>query len=301
MSTSLISVDRRRTGLILRVAAYVELTKPKIAVLVLTTVAVAASVASWGQPDVIKLLNAVLGTGLVAASGSALNQWLERHRDTRMARTAGRPLPAGVLSSQQVLVFGWTTILMGTVYLGIFVNLATCLLALATWSIYVWLYTPLKSRTPMNTSVGAIAGAFPVWIGWASVEGQWDWRSAALYLVVFLWQFPHFMAIAWIYRHEYAQAGLRMWTVVDPSGLRAGFRAVSAALALIPVSFIPGVYNLPTAMPFMIVAFLLGIFQLICAILFFARRDEPSARQLLRASLVYLPTLLVLTLIIPLL
>ena len=221
-------------------ADYVELTKPKIAVLVLVTVAVAAFVASWGPPDGWLLLHTLVGTALVAASASALNQWLERDTDALMVRTADRPLPAGRLSGGQVLTFRcrhdrrWAS-----VYLAACVGLLTAALGLLTWAMYVVVYTPLKRRTPANTAVGAVAGALPVLMGWTAVGAPLDLRAWSLFLIVFLWQFPHFMAIAWIYRRDYDGAGLKMLSTVDPSGMRAGVQAIMAALVLVPVSLVP--------------------------------------------------------------
>ena len=301
MSTSILSLHRNRVTTLSRIWAYAELTKPRIVLLVLATVAVSGLVASWGQPNPIVLIHAVVGTALVAASGSALNQWLERGRDARMSRTCQRPLPSGILTGGQVLFFAGISMAAGMLYFILCVDPITALVALVTWTMYVWVYTPLKAHTVWNTTLGAIAGALPVFIGWFAVTGWGDLRAIALFLVVFLWQFPHFMAIAWIYRREYEHAGMKMLTVIDPSGRRASLQAVSASLTLIPVSFFPAVHSMPTALPYVFAALLLGVGQLACALAFCGRRDEASARRLLRASLIYLPSLLIATLFIPLL
>ncbi len=164
-------------------------------------------------------------------------------------------------------------------------------MGLATWLVYVWIYTPLKTRTSANTAVGAVAGALPVLMGWASVGAPLGLKAFTLFLIVFLWQFPHFMAIAWIYRREYAAAGLRMLPVVDPSGHRAGVQAVLCALILVPVSLVPAVLDLAGGAYFSW-ALILGLGQLACAVSFSWRLDEVSARRLLRASLIYLPMVL---------
>jgi protoheme IX farnesyltransferase len=208
-------------------------------------------------------------------------------------------LPAGRLSSTQVLTFGAVTLSLGIAYLLVNVGWLTALLGALTWILYTMVYTPLKSRTSWNTAVGAVGGAMPVAIGWAAAGGQWGVRPAALLLMVFLWQFPHFMAIAWLYRQQYAKAGLQMLTVVDPSGRRAGIQAVVAALALLPVSIAPGLLT-STGGLYVVAAFVLGVGQLICSLLFLRHKDEVSARRLLRASLVYLPALLVLLILLPL-
>lgn len=301
MSMSTITLTNERVTLLDRLRAYLKLTKPRIGFLVLLTVVVAGMVASWGQPDPMALLHAVIGTALVAASGSAMNQWLESCRDALMERTAERPLPAGTLTARQVVWFGVATVVIGLLYLATFVNWQAASIALCTWTLYVWAYTPMKTQSPWNTVVGAVAGALPIGIGWAAAGGAWDLRAASLLWIVFLWQFPHFMAIAWIYRQQYKRAGIQMLTVVDPSGRRAGLQAVSGALAVIPVSFLPAMYSTSQSLPYLVAAMLLGIWQLFAALVFFVQRDECSARRLLRVSLIYLPALLILTLSIPLL
>jgi protoheme IX farnesyltransferase len=193
----------------------------------------------------------------------------------------------------------------GTSWLILEVNGLTAVLGIACWLIYVVAYTPLKTRSPSNTLVGAIAGAFPVLMAWAATGASWnpqlDVRWLALFMIVFLWQFPHFMAIAWLYREQYKQAGMKMWTVVDPSGRRPGVIAVLAALALLPVSFIPGLYwSAAAGSIYLLVAFTLGVGQLILSVRFFLSVNDREARRLLWASLVYLPLLLASMIMIPL-
>ena len=285
-----------------RAADYLELTKPKIAVLELVTVALAAFTARWQIPEFGLLVWLLAGTTLVAAGASALNQWLEVAGDARMERTADRPLPAGRLSSRSVFLFGFATTAGGAALLAVAVNPLTALLGLLTWVLYVVVYTPMKRRTPLNTVVGAIAGAVPVLMGWAAVGGRFTGdrglSAAALFMIVFLWQFPHFMAISWLYRRQYARAGLQMLSVVDPTGRRAGAQAVVTALALIPVSLLPAVVDSAGPLYFAW-ALLLGSAQLACALWFMSRLDERSARVLLRASLIYLPSLLLMLMLGP--
>ena len=299
MNTSAWTIEPRRAQVLARIVDYVELTKPRISALVLVTVAVAGLVARWGQPDLTMLAHVLLGTALVAASASAINQWLERQRDALMERTADRPLPAGRLSGAEVLTVGCVTVLAGVGYLVMTVGWVTGLLGAVTWLLYTAVYTPLKTRTHWNTAVGAVAGAMPVAMGWSAVGGPMGLRGAALFLIVFLWQFPHFMAIAWIYRRQYQRAGIQMITVVDPSGRRAGIQAVLTALALLPISFIPGLLT-PAASLYVAGAFVLGAGQLVCATLFLVRQEDASARRLLAASLIYLPVLLLLLTFLPL-
>lgn len=300
MSSSLIAVERRHTFGLARVGDYAALTKPKISALVLATVAASGFVASWGQPDPLVLLHAVIGTALVAASGSAMNQWLERGRDALMSRTAERPLPAGRMSGREAVVVGTVTVVIGLLYLGFAVTWRTAGVALVTWLAYVWVYTPLKTKTTWNTTIGAVAGALPVMIGWTAVGADLDLRALSLLLIVFLWQFPHFMAIAWIYRDQYSRAGMKMSTAVDTTGRCAGLQAVAASLALLPVSFLPAMYTGPASTPYLVAALLLGTGQLAFSLLFLFQTGTIAAKRLFQVTLVYLPTLLIGMMFIPL-
>jgi len=282
---------------------YLELAKPRIAVLVLVTVGAAGYVAAWGQPNPWMILHAMVGVFLIAASASAVNQWIEKDSDALMRRTKDRPLPSGRLGVFSVLSFALVTVVAGLAYLGLTTSWQTASWGALTWVLYTLVYTPLKPRTSLNTLVGAIAGAMPVVIGWSAVGGVMnplvDPRLASIYLLVVVWQFPHFMAIAWLYREDYAAAGLKMLTVVDPSGRRAGVQAVLCALALLPISFVPAIAA-PSSM-YIIIAFCLGFAQFLFAVRFLMRLDTGSARGLLRASLVYLPAMLLLLMLLPLL
>lgn len=302
MSMTTLSLEERRaTGLLARTVDYVELTKPRIAVLVLVTVVVGACVGSWGPPlaEPTLLFHTLLGTALVAGSASALNQWWERGTDARMPRTMDRPLPAGRLGTSQVLAFGLTTVVLGIVWLVVAVNALTAALGALTWIIYVGIYTPLKSRTTFNTVVGAVAGALPVLMGWTAVGAPLGLSAVTLFLIVYLWQFPHFMAIAFLYREEYASAGLRMLGSVPGTKRRAGLQALMSALVLLPVSLLPAAMQWAGPIYFA-GAICLGVAYLLASARFLWRLDDPSARGLLRCSLVYLPALLLLLLLIPL-
>lgn len=279
-------VTRGRLG---RITDYIELTKPRIVMMELVTVIVAAHLASPRSIDRGVLLMTVLGAALVAASAGAMNQWWERAVDARMPRTARRPLPAGRLTARGVLIFGGVTLVFGELILAGRSTSSAAVAAFVTWLIYILVYTPLKSRTPLNTAVGAASGALPILIGWTAAGAPIDMRALALVAAIFLWQFPHFMAIAWLYRAEYAHAGQRMLTVVDPTGLRAGAQAVVGALILIPVSLVPAL--VPQAGSPAIYcgwALVLGVAQLAAATMFLFHRTDQSARRLLRASLAYL-------------
>ena len=300
MSTSAIVVSPSRASAWSKVRDYVELTKPRIAVLVLLVVVASGIAAAWGVADGWTLVHAVIGTCLVASSASAANQLWERNRDGRMHRTADRPLPAGRIGTAGTLVFAAATLLAGGIWLALLAGWQAAFWGLLTWCLYVLVYTPLKTRTTANTAIGAVAGALPVFIGWSAAGGEIDVRGAALFLILLLWQFPHFMAIAWLYRHDYARGGYLMLPVVDPSGRRAGVQAVLAAAALVPIAALP-VLNAPTwlAAVYLVAVTVLGLLQLAVAFWFLLSTSDRSARCLLRMSLVYMPLLLVLLIAIP--
>jgi protoheme IX farnesyltransferase len=279
-----------------RALDFVELTKPRIAVLVLFTVAAGALVAQRGAPDLTLLLNTLVGTALVAAAASALNQLLERQSDALMRRTENRPLPAGRLQPAEVLVFGIVLAVAGLTWLALTARhpLAVVVAAFTLFS-YVFVYTPLKRHTTLNTLVGAVPGALPPVIGWAAVAGTLDREIVALFLIVFLWQIPHFLAIAWIYREDYARAGLRMLPVADAEGAMTGLQMLSYCLALVPVSLLPVLFR-QAGPVYGAGALLLGIGFTAAAVGFLRETSNANARRVLHASLVYLPLLLALLL-----
>ena len=292
MSASVLTYDESAETSRARFSDYVELTKPRISLMVMVSVAITAIVARHGQPDFLAILHALVGTLLTVGSASAMNQWMERDLDGVMPRTKSRPLPAGRISSLQVMVLVITSLVLGAGYLAVMVNPLTAGLSILTWVIYIAFYTPMKTKTPLNTAVGAVSGALPILMGWAAVEGSWtDARWAALFLVMFFWQFPHFMAIAYLYRKQYSEAGMKMWTVVDPSQRRSGIEAVVGALAVLPVS-LATIGSVPDSNAQLVIVFGLGIFQLVCAIRYCMNANDTTARKLLRASLIYLPLVL---------
>ena len=266
------------------------LTRPRIAVMVLATVATGMWLTGGSFSSAV-WLSVLVGTGLVAASSSIANQILERQLDRRMPRTADRPLASGRLRSSSACWFAAVTLIAGTGLL-VTVSVGASVAAVFTWLVYVVAYTPLKRMTPLNTAVGAVSGAMPVVIGWLAADGpqrvsagelEGTLAAAALTTVLYLWQFPHFMAIAWLYRHQYAAAGMRMLTVDDPTGLRAGGQALAAALAMVPVSLFLAVLSGSPRL-FFAEAFAAGIY--VAATTHFAiRRDDIAARRLLMASL----------------
>jgi protoheme IX farnesyltransferase len=273
-----------------RLGDYLQLTKPRIVVLELIVAGLAACLASPHALNVAVVLHALAGTALVAASASIANQFLERGVDARMRRTADRPLPAGRIRPAEALVLSAAGLIVGVTWLALKVNLLTAALGAASWVTYVAIYTPLKTRTPTNTTVGAVAGAIPILMGWTATGAPLNMTAMSLAGVLFLWQFPHFMAIAWLHRADYALAGHRMLTVVDPSGIHAGVQAIAGAALLIPVSLIPAVQ--PTSgspLVYSLWAIALGGAQLALAVRFALERSERSARLLLRATLLFLP------------
>jgi len=288
-----------------RTMAYVALTKPDVSFLVVLTTLAGYALGAVGPLDWLRMAQTVIGTTLVAAGTSALNHYIERDSDARMRRTASRPLPTGTLAPAQALWFGVGLALAGVLELLLTTNILAASLAALTSVLYLGVYTPLKTRTPLNTVVGAVAGALPTLMGWTAVGGSLSFavggrglQAATLFLIVYLWQFPHFMAIAWIYRRQYAAAGLKMLTVVDPSGRRAGGQAVAAALALTAVSLVPVAQY--AGWIYFGSALALGLAYLAASARFGWRRDEASARRLLAISLVYLPVLLALLMFVPL-
>lgn len=270
---------------------YLALTKPRIAVMGLVTVALGFLLATTGEWSAATLGHSLLGIGLIAASCSVLNQWLERDSDRLMARTAKRPLPSGRLSANEALVFGLGLWLVGAIELIRFVNGLTALLASATLLLYVAVYTPLKRRTSFCTAIGAVPGAMPPVLGWVAAGGELDTGAFALFATLFVWQFPHFLAIAWLYREQYAVAGLRMLPQTRPAPRVTGWLCVGYALALIPVSLLLKDAALAGDV-FALIAVLLGFGYVAFSVRFLLNESVRTARQLLWFSLVYLPALL---------
>ena len=268
-----------------------ELTKPRVSSMVLVTVALAVFVASAGAPSLWVMFHCLLGTALVAASSGAFNQWLEQHTDAKMVRTQRRPLPAGRMTVGEVLTFGVATFVAGVTYLLLTVGVMPTLWAVVTWLVYVCVYTPMKQRTSWNTTVGAISGATPILIGATAVEQTLSWQVIAMLCVLFFWQFPHFIAIAWIYRNQYAKAGLIMVTTTDKSGRTAGRYSVLGAGLLFVSSLLPLLASMPLTVAcfYTITCIALGVYQLRAAWCFRQTLDEATARKLLKASIIYLP------------
>jgi len=274
------------------VSVYADLVKARLTLLVLLTTLVGFYIGWQGPMNYALMFHALLGTALVASGAAALNQFLEREYDARMRRTASRPLPSGRLQPVTVMLFGGVSSLLGLVYLALLVNPLTSVLGAASLVSYVFIYTPLKRITWMNTHVGAIPGALPPLMGWAAARGTLDGGGWAMFAILAFWQLPHFFAIAWIYRDEYAKAGFVMLPAVDPDGTRTGHQSVSHTLALLIASLCPFLFHLAGPI-YLAAALVLGIGYLACALQFARRLDLASARRLFFASIIYLPLLLI--------
>jgi len=276
-----------------RSMAYLALTKPDVSFLVVLTTLAGFALASRGPLDWLRMLHAVFGTTLVAAGTSALNHYLERESDARMRRTASRPLPSGVLKPLQVLAFGGGLILAGTLYLLFATNILATLVAVAASASYLLIYTPLKPRTTLATLVGAFPGAAPPLIGWAAARGRLDLDAWILFAILFLWQFPHFQAIAWMYREDYARAGIKMLPVVDRDGRRTFRQILFTAAILIPVSLLPAVTGLANVRYFF-GAVVLGMLLIGVCLWAQASKTNVRAKWLMHATVLHLPVLLAL-------
>lgn len=276
-----------------RLAVYLDLFKARLTALVLVTTLVGFYLGSQGQVDYLVMLHTVAGTALIASGAAALNELWERKYDARMRRTQDRPLPSGRLQPGAVLRIGMTASVLGVLYLLVAVNPVTAGLGALSLITYLFLYTPLKRVTWLNTAVGALPGALPPLMGWTAARGGWSSLGLALFAIQALWQIPHFMAIAWLYRDDYARAGFKMLPVIDPDGRRTGRQAWLHAAALLPVSVLP--FFLHLAGPaYLAGAVMLGMAFAVVAAQFARELTLTRARQLFFLSIVYLPALLVL-------
>jgi protoheme IX farnesyltransferase len=272
------------------VADYVALAKPRLNFLVVASSAAGYYLGRSGAPDPLAMTLAVAGTALVAGGAAALNQVAERDTDALMRRTRLRPLPDGRVSAAEAGLFGLTLCAGGLWLLVARANWLAAALALATLIVYLVVYTPMKRVTPLATLVGAIPGALPPLIGWTASHGSVARGGATLFAIVFLWQIPHFMAIAWLYRDDYGRAGFPMLPVIDPEGRRAGRQALVYAGTLLPVSVLPAVTGVSGPI-YLAFAVSLGIGLLWLAVRFTSTRSDASARALFLGSITYLPLL----------
>ena len=276
-----------------RMAIFADLVKARLTTLVLLTAAVGFYAGWRGPMDFALFLNFLAGTGLVAGGAAALNQLLERDYDAKMRRTQDRPLPSGRLQPATVAVFGGVSSVAGLVYLALAVNPLTSVLGAVTLVSYLFIYTPLKRLTWLNTAIGAIPGALPPLMGWTAARNDLTGEGWALFAILAFWQIPHFFAIAWMYREEYAKAGFVMLPNVEDGGHRTAQQTVSHALALFIVSLCPFLFKMAGAV-YLSGALLLSAAFLLCAVQFSRQLTRARARQLFLASILYLPLLLAL-------
>ncbi len=291
MKASASSIDEPATAEQSWISVFSQLVKARLTMLVLLTAMVGFYAGSRGRLDFVLLFHTLLGTALLASGASALNQWIERDLDALMKRTQDRPLPSGRLQPRTVLGFGIVCSVLGVSYLGLVVNALSGLLGAATLLLYVVVYTPLKQVTSLNTVVGAIPGAIPPVMGWAAATGEISGGGWALFAIQFFWQIPHFLAISWLYREDYARAGFKMLAVTDTDGGRTGHQAVSHALGLLAVSLCPFVFRVAGPV-YLLGALVLGMMFLWFSVRFARGLRRENARSLFLVSIIYLPLVL---------
>lgn len=276
-----------------RIAAFVELTKPRIAFMLLLTSAAGFYLGTAGSFNFVLFANAMIGITLLAFGVATLNQYIERRTDALMDRTAKRPLPSGKITPNEALVFGLLQCVVAEIYLFALVNALTAVLGIVVIVGYVLLYTPLKTRTTASTAIGAIPGAIPPLIGWTAAANEITLGGWALFTFLFLWQFPHFLAIAWMYREQYAKAGILMLPVVEPEGKITARQIVLFAIMLVPTSLAPFFLGF-AGWVFLTGASLLGAWFLFESVRTARAKSVDKARRLLLVSVLYLPLVFVL-------
>jgi protoheme IX farnesyltransferase len=276
-----------------RLSAYLELTKPRITFLIVLTSAAGFCLASRGSLNYVVFSHAMIGIALLSSGIATLNQYIERDLDALMRRTADRPLPSHRLLPWEALFFGTVLTVFAEVYLAMLVNPLTAVLGLTVIAGYLFAYTPLKTRTSLSTMVGAFPGAVPPLIGWTAARGELSLEAWVLFAILFLWQFPHFLAIAWMYREDYGRAGILMLPVVEPEGRVTGQQIVIYTIMLLPVSLLPAFMGI-SGRVYLYGAAVLGLVFLYASIRAAISKSRQSARQLLLASVIYLPLLFIL-------
>ena len=273
-----------------KLMAFVELTKPRIAIMLVLTSAAGFYLGSTGAFNYVLFANAMIGIALLAFGVATLNQYIERDVDKLMDRTAGRPLPSGRLTATEALVFGVLQCVVAEIYLFFLVNPLTAGLGLVVIVGYVFLYTPLKTRTSASTAIGAIPGALPPLMGWTAASNDITLDAWSLFVILFLWQFPHFLAIALMYREEYAKAGIMMLPVLEPDGRITRRQIVSFSFMLLVASLAPFFLGFASVI-YLIGALILGLWFLFESIRTARAKTKESARRLLMVSVIYLPLL----------
>jgi len=292
-ATAVADIERTPLSARERLSAYLELTKPRITFLIVLTSAAGFGLASRSGIDYVALLSALFGIALLSSGIATLNQYAERDLDGLMRRTAGRPLPSGKIAPWEALAFGAGLTIAAEVYLLTLVNPLSALLGLTVIAGYLFAYTPLKTRSSLSTVVGAFPGAVPPLIGWTAATGTLSIEGWVLFAILFLWQFPHFLAIAWMYREDYSRAGILMLPVVEPDGRVTAQQIVLYTLMLIPVSLLPTVLGISGRIYFF-GAIVLGLLFLYNSVRAAFSMSRQQAKQLLLASVLYLPLLFIL-------
>ena len=275
-------------GVLSSVSDYTELTKPNVTTLILMSTAVGFYLGSHGAMNWMVLFHTLIGTALVASGTAALNEFWERDIDAKMNRTRNRPLPSGKMAPWKALVFGIMLAIIGSLYLALTSNVLASVCAALTLISYLFLYTPLKTRSPLCTLVGAFPGAIPPLIGWVAASGEITLSAIVLCLMLFLWQFPHFLAIAWMYREDYERGGIVMLPVVEPDGRSTGRQMIIYAAVLLPISLLPSLMGV-TGIYYLVGTLIAGVGYLHVSTRTASLRTVVAARQLLRASVIYLP------------
>ncbi|MGA7616412.1 MAG: heme o synthase [Thermoanaerobaculia bacterium] len=276
-----------RNGLKETIGAYLVLTKARIVVMILITTAAGFYIASPGGFDALTLLSTLFGTALVAGGTNALNQYMERHLDSLMKRTRRRPLPGSRMTERAALRFSVAISVIGVVWLWFVVNPLASILTFATLASYLFIYTPLKQKTDLCTVIGAVPGAIPPMIGWAGAVGHLDLGAWILFGLMFLWQLPHFLAIAWLYREDYGRAGFAIISVNDRDGTLSSRQAFVFSLALLPVSLLPTLARV-AGLDYLVGAAIVGAMLLLASLSFLRTRSIRSARMLFGVSNLYL-------------
>ena len=287
MKTASLEVESRPRLL----ADFAELVKARLTLLVLLTTAVGYYLGAQGPVQPLPLFHVIFGTALAAAGAAALNQWWERQLDALMQRTRERPIPAGRMSPRDALILGAVLSIAGITYLATACNSLSAILAAVTIVLYILAYTPLKRISTSNTLIGAIPGALPPMIGWAAATDGLSFGAWSLFAILFFWQMPHFFALSWMYRSDYARAGFEMISKEDESGARSSSQSVWFCMLLLFVSGLPFYVQLTTA-TYLLCALGLGAFFLAMAMRFHANRTVAHARNLFLSSIIYLPCLL---------
>lgn len=291
MSSSTETVDVPFARVVRRVADFFELAKPRVVLMVLITAFVGFYVGSAALPDYLRLINMLLGTALAAGGTLALNQFMERQGDALMQRTRHRPIPDGRVQPGEAFWFGAVVTLAGLAYLALAVNAISAWVTALITASYLLLYTPMKRKSSLCILAGAVPGALPPVIGWVAARGRLDIDAWVLFAILFLWQVPHTLAIAWLYRDDYARAGIQFLPVIDPDGSSTNRQILSHCAALLAVSLLPTLLGLAGAVYFT-VAFVLGVGFLASGVRLAMESSLNGSRRLLFASLIYLPVLL---------